>query len=243
MHLPRAMLQAAMDLWMRQRDPHEGLGCVANFRLRSSQKTLSNRGIKEQIADFNGGTHRAAGWLNRLCLATVNTEFGAAFGRRGSRPEERTAHLGDRCQRLASEAHGGHFEQVVRRGDLACGVVRYGQHQLVGCDATAVVRHADQFPATLLQPHVDPIRAGVDGVFEQFFHHAGWTLNDFPGRNLIYHRGSELLNTWHGVFARGPSSVPVYASNQRRKRRSTGRARVRGPSTGLLAIRLPAYRK
>ena len=99
--------------------------------------------------------------------------------------EHEPAHFGDRRQRFAAEAERADAKQIVGLANLARGMGRDGQQQLLGRDAAAVVHDADQFHAPLLDRHVDPPRAGVDRVFHQLLHHARRPLDHFAGGDLV----------------------------------------------------------
>ena len=98
---------------------------------------------------------------------------------------DQLADLGDRGQRLAAKAERADAEQIVGVGDLAGGVAGDGQRQLVGRDAAAVIDDADQLDAPLLDSHVDPRRAGVDGVLQQLLDDAGRPLDHLAGGDLV----------------------------------------------------------
>ncbi len=98
---------------------------------------------------------------------------------------------------LAAEAEGADAEQVVGVAELAGGVAGEGQRQVVGGDAAAVVGDADQLGAALLQVDVDALRAGINGVFEEFFDDAGGPFDDLAGGDLGDDTRWQLLDPRH----------------------------------------------
>ena len=110
----------------------------------------------------------------------------ASLGRRAA-AEHQPADLGDRGQGLAAKAQRADAEQIVGIADFAGGVAGHGQQQLVGANAAAVVGHANQIRAALLDRHVDPRGPGVHGVLQQLLDDARRPLDDFAGRDLVDH--------------------------------------------------------
>ena len=88
--------------------------------------------------------------------------------------------------------------QVFRLTEFTGGVWCQCQGQVIRGDAAAVVDNTYQFLAAFLQVHLDSPRPSVDGVLQQFLHHAGGPLNDLTGRYLIDHCRWQLANDSHG---------------------------------------------
>ena len=82
------------------------------------------------------------------------------------------------------------------------------QREVVGFDATAVVNHAHQGDAALLERHIDSGGAAVESVFEQLFDNAGGSLHDLSGCNAIDYRYRQLMNSCHACT---PASRPPSA--------------------------------
>ena len=133
------------------------------------------------------------------CAAPPTTSSSAPLRRIGrAAAEHQPADFGDRGQRLAAEAERADREQVVGRANFARGVTRRGQRQFVRGDAAAVVGHADQFAAALLDRDVDSRRAGIDRVFEQLLHNAGRPLDHLAGGDFVHDARRKLLDGGHG---------------------------------------------
>ncbi len=105
--------------------------------------------------------------------------------------------LGDRRQGLAAEAQGPDAEQVVGVGELAGGVGPEGQRQVVALHAAAVVGDADEVLAAALDGQLDPRRAGVDGVLQQFLDHAGRSLDHLARGDLVDDRRRQFPDDPH----------------------------------------------
>ena len=76
-------------------------------------------------------------------------------------------------------------------------MARDGQDQVVGVHPAAIIDDADQFTAALFDHHVDPRRAGVDGVFHQFLHDTSGTFDHFASGDFVDEIGRETLNSRH----------------------------------------------
>ena len=72
----------------------------------------------------------------------------------------------------------------LERGDLAGGVARERERQLLARDAAAVVGDLDELRAAARELDGDLARAGVEAVFEQFLEGGGGALDDFAGGDL-----------------------------------------------------------
>src|SRR3546814_6976377 len=88
--------------------------------------------------------------------------------------------------------------QVVERCDLAGRVAGHRQRQFPGRDAAAVIADADQADAAFLQVDVDPVRAGVERVLDQFLDRRSRPLDDFAGSDLVDEGVGTLLDAHQG---------------------------------------------
>ncbi len=149
---------------------------------RSRTSTLVPTGC---AAGCHGGLHVAAFGLHLPGLAGI----GGAGGQGQARDRA------DRGQRLAAEAEAHHPLQVFQLADLAGGVARQGQRQVVGGDAAAIVAHAQQLDAALLDLHVDAPGTGVQAVLQQFLGHRGGTLDHLAGGDLVRQPRTQQLDT------------------------------------------------
>ncbi len=120
-----------------------------------------------------------------------------------TRAQAETTDRGDRRQRLAAETERGNGLQVIERGDLAGGVARHGQRQLVGSHADAIVADADQADAALFQVDVDAPRTGIERVLDQLLDHGRRPLDHLAGSDLVDEGVGELLD-WHRAMITVP---------------------------------------
>ena len=108
---------------------------------------------------------------------------------RWTRDERDAGDGGDAGERLAAEAERRDALQVVECADLAGGVTREGQRQVIAREAGAVVGDADQIEAAAHQVHANLTRACVDRILDQLLDHRGWPLDDLAGGDL----GGDIL--------------------------------------------------
>ena len=75
--------------------------------------------------------------------------------------------------------------QVIERGNFAGGVARQRETDFSGIDAAAVIANLDQPAAAPLEFHFDAPSAGIECIFNQFFHHGSGPLDHLAGSDLI----------------------------------------------------------
>ena len=184
-HQPRVVREREVDVRMGEREPREGFGGVAHFGLGGAEELVPHRRVEEQVPHFDRGADGAADGGDRPGLAADDFEFGAVGGLGGAAANGEPADFGDRGQRFAAEAERADVEQIVGLADFARGVAGDRERQLVDFDAAAIVGHADQLAAPLLYRHVDPRRAGVDGVLQQLLQDAGRALDHLARGDLV----------------------------------------------------------
>ena len=80
-------------------------------------------------------------------------------------------------------------------------------------DTAAIIHHLNPLHATGQQINVDALRPRIDGIFQQFLEHRGWTLDDLTGRNLVDQVRWQLLY--------GQSSIRL--AQRRAQPRASGR--------------------
>ena len=59
------------------------------------------------------------------------------------------------------------------------------QRQLVFWYATTIIDNPDQAFTTLLKCDLNRLRARIQAIFNQFFHHRRWSFNNLTGGDLI----------------------------------------------------------
>lgn len=114
-----------------------------------------------------------------------------------ARLQRHLRHAADRCQRFAAKTHRAYREQIVRRRQLARGMVAEREFEVVGMDAVAVVDDADELAAAFLDIDVDARRPGVKAVFEQLLDDAGGPFDDLAGSDLGDDGNGKLTDARH----------------------------------------------
>ena len=97
------------------------------------------------------------------------------------------------------------------------------KQRVVTVHAGTVVGDADEAAATGLYVHGDACGPGVEGVLDQFLHHAGWTLHHLTGGYLV---GDNFWKKTDGTHAAPPlygqrlAAPSVFAFKDRGRRLS-----------------------
>ena len=113
--------------------------------------------------------------------------------------ERHPCHGGDGGQRLAAEPIARYSFKVIETGNLAGGVARQCQREVVNGDAVAVVGAADQAHAALLQLHVYFCGAGIEAVLDQFLQHRRRPLDHFAGGDLADQQVGQGMDAGHAM--------------------------------------------
>src|SRR5439155_26270827 len=93
---------------------------------------------------------------------------------------------GDRSERLAAKSHAADAFEVLQAADLARGVARERERQVVARYAGAVVLDLDALRAALLERHGDAARVRVEAVLEQLLEHRRGPLDHLAGVDLAH---------------------------------------------------------
>jgi len=80
----------------------------------------------------------------------------------------------------------------------------YGEREIAMGHAAAVIGDADAPPAAAIGENVDAAGAGVDGVLDQFLHHARGTFDHLAGGDAVDDLFGELADG-HGLGLRDDS--------------------------------------
>ena len=108
-----------------------------------------------------------------------------------------------------------------RRGDLAGGMARQGQRQLVAGDAAAVVGDLEQLGAAGGQLHLDGARAGVEAVLQQLLERGGGPLDHLASGDLVDEQVGEWTDGGHAqrrrIISRAPALVDATSRAGRRR--------------------------
>ena len=185
--------QDPADVVAGERLTAEGLLHVAELGFLGAQELAPRRGIEEEVAHRHRGAagvgRRADPGLHVAPLGHHPPAGGGVVIGVGGKLQPR--HRADRGQGLAAKAQARHPLELLQGEDLAGGVARQGERQVLLGDAAAVVAHPDQAGAARLQLHLDARAAGVDGVLHQLLDHRGGALHHLAGGDLVGETGVE----------------------------------------------------
>src|SRR5262249_50806877 len=92
---------------------------------------------------------------------------------------------GDRGERLAPETVGRDGEEIILGAQLAGRVPRKAQPRVLAAHARAVVPHAHEAAAALLQVHLDAACAGIQRVLDQLLDRCRGPLHHLAGGDLV----------------------------------------------------------
>jgi len=91
----------------------------------------------------------------------------------------------DRRQGLAPKAEAPNPDEIASRSNLRCRVASEGEYGVVARHAGAVVAHAHELSAAVLDGDVDRRRSRVERILDKLLHDRGRTFDDFTRRDLI----------------------------------------------------------
>ena len=177
--------QSQFDAGPRQRQRAQPVLDVAELGALGAQELAARRHVVEQVAHFHRAADRVRLRPGRRERTAFDLQATAVRVRVAPRDEREAADRGDRGQRLAAETERADLLEVLERGDLAGGVAGNGERQVLGGHAAAIVAHADQADAALLQVDVHAARAGIERVLDQLLDHGGGPFDDFAGGDLV----------------------------------------------------------
>ena len=117
-------------------------------------------------------------------------------------------HRADRGQRLAAEPERANAQQILVV-ELGGGVAVDGEREVGMGHAAAVVGDADPPPAAAIGEDVDAAGAGIDGVFDQFLHHARGTFDHLAGGDAVDDLFGELADGHGRLMRRFEAGPPL----------------------------------
>ena len=165
--LPPAAAQAEADIKTRQRQALDESHDVAELRSVGAHELAARRYVEEQIAHFDRRSRRMSRRANLRDGAPVHRDLRAVWSAGGTARQSQPGDRPDRWQRLAAKPEGGHRLQVLQRGDLAGGVSRDRDGQLLCRDPAAIVAYTHQADAAALDVDLDAVRACVETVLDE----------------------------------------------------------------------------
>ena len=176
-----------------------------------AQELAPRRHAVKQVAHLDRRARRMRGRRRARRAAVDRLDRDRVRRAARARGDAQARHRRDRRQRLAAEAEGGDALEVLERRDLAGGVARERERQLRGRDAAAVVAHADQADAAVLDVDRDLPGAGVERVLDQLLDDGRRALDHLARGDLVDERAFEdrMGMAWRCVaMPRQSSSAP-----------------------------------
>jgi hypothetical protein len=91
----------------------------------------------------------------------------------------------DRRQRFATKAEAAYGFEIVQRGDFRSRVPRERQRQLVASDPGAIVGNAHELDTAAGEIDIDPRRARIDAILDQFLQRGRGPVDDLARGDLV----------------------------------------------------------
>ena len=203
--------EAEGDVEARERKPRDGLLHMLELGRFRAQELAPRRNAMEEVPHLD---RRALGMRSRLQVTRMAVDALDRCARRcaprpGDEPQRR--HRCDGRQRLAAEAERCDPFEVLERGNLAGRMPCQGEREFLGGDAGAVVAHADQADAAVLDVDRHLARAGVERVLDQFLDDGRRALDDLARSDLVYERAFEDTDG-HGAGCHASLTAQVPAT-------------------------------
>ena len=172
-----------------QRKAGKGAQDMAVLGAQAAHEAAAGRGVVEHVPDLDTGADRRSGLALGGQSAGLKAVFGAELVRSLAGQQSQAGDRGDAWQGFAPKAEGLNPGDIGGAGNLAGGKTLTRQADIFGGHARTVIGDLDQPPTALLDLDSNRVGAGIQGVFNEFLDHAGRSLNDLAGGNL-------LLNVW-----------------------------------------------
>ena len=182
---PPVRAEREADIRMGERVQGEDGADVRLFGLVGAEELAADRHVEEEVADFDVRPGRRADVAHLLQFAARDRQLDPRLVLRTPRLDQHPRDGGDGGDGLAPEAEGVDPLDVLDVGNLARRLPFQTEQRVVAVHAAAVVPHADQLAPAGGDGDVNPFRAGVDRVFDQFLDDGGGTLDDLPRRDFV----------------------------------------------------------
>ncbi len=194
----------------REREARDGLQDVLELGRFRAQELAPRRHTVKEVANLDRRALRVRGRLHAAGLAVLALDRRARGGALPPRGQPQPRHRRNRRQRLAAEPERGDPLEVLERGDLAGGMARQREREFVRRDAGAVVAHADQADPAVLDVDRELLRAGIEGVLDEFLDDGSRTLDDLARSDLVDERAFEDADGHGGAAGASlPAQMPV----------------------------------
>jgi hypothetical protein len=182
----------------RERDAPEHLVAVAELGRLALQELAPRRRVEIKILHRDRGAGPACRGLDLAEPRALGADHAGMIIGPGARGDGNARYGGDRSERLAAKAHRRHRLEVFELRDLARGMAREREAQVVARDAVAVVLHLDAPHAAFVERHADAACVRIEAVLEQLLQHRCRALDHFPRRYLAHEQIGKDANGRHG---------------------------------------------
>ena len=185
-HAPSVMLDHKPNVGARHRQPLYDVKAGGIFATRAAQEFAASRDAREQILDRDAGAlgERRGSFGDERAIVD---NAPPAVTARDPAVERQPRNAGDRRQRLAPKTQRADIlDRVV--GQLRSRMAFERQRHVRSGHAAAVILNLQPRNSALGDSHRNATRAGVDGVFDQFFQRCGGSFDHFTGCDPIYQR-------------------------------------------------------
>ena len=173
------------DIGPAHRQPPHHLAHGIAFGALALHEFQARRRRIEQVAHFDAGAGIQRGGSGLRFHTGIDAERPGMRLAGMARDDRQLRNRTDRWQGLAAEAQRRDRHQIVIVGQLRGGVPLDRKRQVVAGHADAVVGDADQPPAAAVGDDLDLLRAGIEGILDQFLHDAGGPFHHLAGGNAV----------------------------------------------------------
>jgi hypothetical protein len=173
------------------------------------QELPPRRQVVEEVVDLDYGSFGRGNFGGRGDEPAVDMDLGSGVPASRAAAQHEMRHGGNRGQRFATKPERQNRRQVFRAPDLARRVPLDCERGVVRLHSLAVVLYANALLSTELDVNHDPVRAGVDRVFNQLLDDRRRTLDDLAGGNLVGEVRGEAGDSAHVRSSGGRGTRPA----------------------------------
>ena len=168
-----------------QRDARIGLVAARELGRLALQELAPRGRVEVQVLDLDGGAARERRGLHRADRARFACDApGVTIVRAPARDRE-PRDGADRGERFTAEPQCRRALEVFQRRDLAGGVARERERQIVALDARAVVHHLEAPHSALDEIDAHRLGAGIEAVLHQLLQSRGGPFHHLAGGDLV----------------------------------------------------------
>src|SRR4051794_29030793 len=150
---------------------------IARLGVFSAQKFPARRQIVEQRADLDLRAGRFAALAHTFDPSAADYDFAAGDCLVLARRQSKTRDAGDARKSFAAKSKCRDRSEIVGCADLARGMTLEREQRIVTIHPAAVIDYANERYAAATDDRLDPFRARVDAVLDEFFDDRRWALD------------------------------------------------------------------